>query len=69
MNLAQKTLLTLSMHAKIHKNLDNVHTHYRRLLEKIEEAEIRAYRDEEKFEKIEDLKAELLSIRFTDPSP
>jgi len=60
----------LSQHAKIHDDLDRIDRRYRDLLQRIEEREILAYRNPRKYEELEALKHELLSIRFlTSPSP
>ena len=66
----QQAFLELSMHAKIHQKLERLDDTYRDLLQRIEEKEINAYDNDVVFGKLEELKAELMSIRFlTSPSP
>lgn len=67
--MKQYVFSVLSAHAKIHRHLDGIERHYRDVLRKVEEKEILAYDDDARFERLEDMKAELLQIRFRDPSP
>ncbi len=64
MRPAHYLLAVLSQHAKIHKELDELGTRYRRLLQRIEEKQIASYRHDGKYRRLEELKEELLSIRF-----
>ncbi len=60
----QQAFLKLSIHSKIHYGLRKMDRHYRDALEKIEKKEILAYDDDKRYEKLEQLKSELLEIRF-----
>jgi hypothetical protein len=60
----QQAFLYLSLHAKMHKQLDALEERKQGALQRIERAEIRAYDDEADFRKLEDLKKELMAISF-----
>jgi hypothetical protein len=67
MGLRQQVFLKLSTHAKMHKQLDNlqaVQSRLQRDVQRIEEAEIRAYDNDARFQELERMKKELLAIRF-----
>ncbi len=61
---AQRALAYLGTHAKIHRELDTLDRRYRTLLMDIERKEILAYDDDLRYLRLEDLKRELIAIRF-----
>ena len=60
----QQAFITLSLHAKIHNQLDGMEERYRNLLWRIDTAEVAAVDDDATYEALEALKRELLGIRF-----
>ena len=62
--LAQQAFLSSALHAKMHKQLDALELHRQRTIERLERAEILAFDNDQEFRKLEELKKELLSIRF-----
>jgi hypothetical protein len=61
--MKQRLFLTLSLHAKMHKQLDQLNLQ-QQLVERIEKAEIKAFDNETEYNRLEQMKKELLSIRF-----
>ena len=61
---ARNAFMTLCMHAKMHQRLDSLNTRLGGMITRIETAEIRAYADDSKFQELEQLKKQLLAIRF-----
>lgn len=55
---------TIALHAKMHRKLDSAGTHYRDLLHRVERDAILAAKDDALFEQIEELKRELVRIKF-----
>ena len=65
--VARQAFVVLAMHAKMHQQLDALHVMQARLGEtvsRIERAEIKAYADDSEYQKLENLKKEVLAIRF-----
>jgi hypothetical protein len=54
----------LSLHAKLHQQLDSMQTRINEDVARIEAAEIRAYDNDAAYNELEKLKREALSIRF-----
>lgn len=54
----------LSMYAKMHRSLDAVSVKKQNMIQRIEEDEIRAYEDDVTYSKLEELKTQILTIRF-----
>lgn len=54
----------LSLHAKMHSQLDQLDMRRRSIVARIEKAEIQAYDNDAEYQQLEAMKKELLSIRF-----
>ena len=65
-DVINRGFVILSMHAKMHRQLDAIESHYRGVLQEIEEKEILAYDNETEFSRLEALKKELLAIHFVE---
>jgi hypothetical protein len=67
----------MSMHAKVQRRLDSIDVRFNRVIQRIEQEEIKHYDDDGRFAELEQMKRELLAIRFlekedrtlTGPSP
>jgi len=64
MTLAGYALSVFHQHATIHEKLDRIDRMYRDLLQKIEVREIESFGNDTRFAALEDLKRELLEIKF-----
>ncbi len=63
-NVRNAIFVKLSMYAKMHKKLDAVVVKKQKMIQRIEQDEIRAYEDDDKYSRLEALKKEVIAIRF-----
>ncbi len=63
-NVRNVMFAKLSMYAKMHRNLDAVAVKKHKMIHRIEQDEIRAYEDDITYSRLEELKKQILAIRF-----
>lgn len=62
--MKHQAFAVLSLHAKMHGQLDSLSLRRQQAIERLEAAEIMAFDNDAEFRQLEAMKKELLSIRF-----